>query len=118
MKDPAMPTPMVMGMLIGSRPGRASRASAPMMRPSTARTMRNAIRLISLLYPFRVMSFLFDQGQTAHAALSEVEHVARAEDAGGIPGPLDGAQRADVGSGERARRARGVGEEVQEGPAR
>ena len=38
-----MPSPIVAGMLIGSGPGSASLASAPMMRPETASTMMNAM---------------------------------------------------------------------------
>src|SRR3954463_12671546 len=37
--EPPRPRPIVIGMLIGSGPGRASRASAPMMRPLMIRPM-------------------------------------------------------------------------------
>src|SRR4051794_4302397 len=105
-----MPTPIVMGMLIGSRPGRARRARAPMIRPSTARTIRNAIRLISLALP--------DPAEVVSAITGVQRRVAGAEQSGGVPGALDGAQPVEVGGREGARGARRVGQEVQERPAR
>src|SRR6266480_2113644 len=42
-----MPTRAVWGMVIGSRPGRARRASAPTIRPTKNRVMRYAITLTS-----------------------------------------------------------------------
>src|SRR3954447_6923224 len=51
MNDPARPTAMVCGIDMGSRPGRARRADAPTIRPSTARTMRKAIRLMDAASP-------------------------------------------------------------------
>ncbi len=45
MNEPAIPTRIVIGMLIGSRPGSASRASAPTISPWSAIRMRYASRL-------------------------------------------------------------------------
>src|SRR3954447_1229172 len=44
--DPASPTPMVAHMLMGSRPGSASRASAPTRRPVISSMMMYTIVLI------------------------------------------------------------------------